>query len=360
MLKIRQTLDRIRHRPRDTTGSSRSHHRRFPKIRKKLEFFSKLKPKKKSKHAKDDKQTDKNGSCAEIQGYKSEGNDIQQDENRVIDQDKEIVVETNDTNENKVTITVECHDDDKKIDMRNVRSFESLPVDQLSTVSIGTRDHSRASMISQRSLSNFSMLSFKQEPTTRTIWTQTDLQEDATHESSADDIAEEAEEAEEDKEGVKTEVTCASGTQNLTPWSSVDFGVDNVFLREPVVNPKLASIRDRIVHRLKFPCLEHSDPEVVVDLLKYPKLPFLIVLNSKISKEGGSFNEEFIACRGLDFLLEQMEFLACTGLVTLFDVTKMTLLSECATSLVNSASGKDFIINHWEYVVCLIRGRCEF
>lgn len=375
MLKIRQTWNRVIHRHRDASSPTGTRKKKLPKLKMKFNFLSKLKAGKKPKTASIDQLSpEQNGSCVELRGSKSEDNILRKSTEVTLNGK---AIDTNDAEtkvydgtENKVTINVECYNDNEEhdneendigendIEFVDGSSFDRLCENRLSKSSFGTGPLSRASMISQRSFSNISMLSLKRGPETRTVWTQTEIHEKITIACSTDDF--DKTEDEDDQEGVETNVTAESEVTSLTPWSSVDFGVDDVFQREPVVNAKLAAIRDRIVQRLKYPNLENCDPEVSVDLLRYPKLPFLIALNRKIAIQGGAFNEEFIAFRGLDFLLEQMEIVASSGLNTLYDVMKMMLISECATSLVNSATGKDFIINHGEHIVSLARGTVSF
>lgn len=375
MLKIRQTWNRVIHRHRDASSPTGTRKKKLPKLKMKFNFLSKLKAGKKPKTASIDQLSpEQNGSCVELRGSKSEDNILRKSTEVTLNGK---AIDTNDAEtkvydgtENKVTINVECYNDNEEhdneendigendIEFVDGSSFDRLCENRLSKSSFGTGPLSRASMISQRSFSNISMLSLKRGPETRTVWTQTEIHEKITIACSTDDF--DKTEDEDDQEGVETNVTAESEVTSLTPWSSVDFGVDDVFQREPVVNAKLAAIRDRIVQRLKYPNLENCDPEVSVDLLRYPKLPFLIALNRKIAIQGGAFNEEFIAFRGLDFLLEQMEIVASSGLNTLYDVMKMMLISECATSLVNSATGKDFIINHGEHIVSLARGNVSF
>lgn len=373
MLKIRQTWNRVIHRHRDASSPTGTRKKKLPKLKMKFNFLSKFKTGKKPKTASIDQLSPaQNGSCVELRGSKSEDNIIRKStevslNGKAIDTN-DAETKVYDGTENKVTINVECYKDDEEndngeydngendIEFVDGSSFDRLSENRLSKSSFGTGPLSRASMISQRSFSNMSMLSLKRGPDTRTVWTQTEVREKITIACSTDDLDKTEGEDKEDVENEETNVTAESEVTSLTPWSSVDFGVDDVFQREPVVNAKLAAIRDRIVQRLKYPNLENCDPEVSVDLLRYPKLPFLIALNRKISIQGGPFNEEFIAFRGLDCLLEQMEIVASSGLNTLYDVTKMMLISECATSLVNSATGKDFIINHGEHIVSFARG----
>lgn len=369
MMKLWQTWSRLRHRQADASQLDQPpRKRKFPNLKKKFNLFSKLKRHKKpTAQSIDHLPAPENGTAVELRSAKSEDNILRKQ--GAENQEEKDKGQRHDGNETLVTINVECYDEGgiSHEDLSMGRSLENFSEDRLSKSSFGTCPLSRASMISQKSMSNMSMLSYKRGTETRTVWTQTEIVEQATKKCSTDDLLHEKQ-VKSTSADTQTDVTSIKSSlsksvtssiniqgEQLTPWSSAEFGIDDVFMREPVINPKLVAIRDRIVHRLKYPNIEQSEPEVCVDLLRYPKIPYLVMLNRKISTEGGSFNEEFIALRGLDILIELMEVVSYAGMTSVYDVMKMMLISECATSLVNSASGRDFIINHGEHVVCLAR-----
>jgi len=368
MLKVRQTFDRLRGRS-NTEGIDRKRRMpKFPKIHWKLKFF------KKRKHdAPTPKAVSERGDpelAEELARMStSEDNILAKTDGHGLAKD-EYAMNGVKTESSVIQINVECHEDDASLHVHNgtpfnltpAVSFERMGSNRMSKSSFGT-GLSRASMISQKSMSIGSV----RGPDTRTVWTQTEgheLTNIPTQTSSTNLVDDhtavvqtsttnllEVPSRDQSSNGGLTEET------SETTWTSMEFGIEqDVFAREPVENPILAGYKDRINFRLTYPSLEHADAETCVDLLRYAKVPYLVALNRKLSKEGGRFNEQFIEYRGLDMLLILMEEIANDGLGCMFDAVRMVLVSECATSLVNCPTGKDYIISHGEHIVTMARG----
>ena len=358
MHRLRQTLGRFRRRHSDSVDGidSKKKVRRFH-LPAKLKFLKKFR---RDKRITDVKDTGSEKAETEVSGQirsaQSE-NDIlarSQSEGDVTNAD-DVKLPFNGVNgkSNNITINVDCHDDpeddDDHLDAPSRCSIDRLTPDRLSRTSFGTGPLSRASLISVKSAS---ILSIK--PDARTVWTQTDKTESVVETQTSTDNLLAVPSATENKSSYC--LTSDTGSEFETPWESMEFGVDDL-ARRGVENPVLAANRDRILRRLGCPNIDDTDAELCVDLLRFAKVPYLAALNRKISSEIGSFNEDFICHRGLDFLLVIMEEIATGGLPSFHDVTKMMLVSECATSLVNSQTGRDFIIEHGEYVVSFARGK---
>ncbi|XP_052794467.1 inverted formin-2-like isoform X1 [Mya arenaria] len=370
MLRLRQTFERFRRRHGGEPTEGTKKVRKFPNLRKKLKIFKKHRTEKHAATAESERgDPDLANELAIMSASKSEDNILARAtiyENKV----NNIPADDVQNHEGPVEIKVEYHDANDSMEVQNATprsltpavSFERLAPDRLSRSSFGTGPLSRASFISQKSLSVASCRNLKID--TRTIWTQTECTEICTMptQTSSTNLIEDSEAAAETNASNLLEVPDRSSkcptpdtSEFATPWTSMEFGVDHGLLIEPVDNPTLAAYKERIIARLTYPDLEFADAEICVDLLRYPKIPYFVILNKKISEEGGKFNESFIEYRGLDMLLILMEEIATAGLESLFDVAKMMLVSECTTSLVNSSTGKEYFINHGEHFVTLAR-----
>ena len=347
MMRIRETMERITKRKKHESDSKGGHKtkgklQKLKKLKDGLNIFSKLKRGKKKP--------------ADVQTAQFEELEVEEKEEGGF-QRIEITVQKpkeDDVPETEHTVEADFHRDfntsgEKEPEfLLRSKSDEVLNSERLSKASLVPCVSSRISVISQKSMSNASIISVRKTIPNRTVWTQTEV--------NTVDVDIETGASIENMEQNASDPSLSRSHDQMS-FGSAEFGVDDVFLREPVVNAKLAAIRDRITFRLRYPCLHHCDPEVCVELLRYPKLPFLISLNRKLSVEDSDFNELFIAFRGLEYLLFLMEEIANAGIEDLYDVMKMLLVSECTTSLVNSTSGRDFIINHGEHIVSLARGK---
>lgn len=363
MLRLRKTIGRMRRRHNSDTGEesdTKKKKKKFPKMRLKFKFLQKFRHEKKP--TEDESEKAETEVSVPMKAAYSEDNILSrsQSDGDINSNGEVSKLPVNGDVTHDIVINVDCHEnpdrfnecEDEVEEVPRRPSLSRLTPDRLSRSSFGLGPLSRASMISQKSASNISMCSMR-KPEVRTIWTQTELTETvATIQTSTENMLTVPGTAEQRSESMTSEKV----SEFETPWTSMEFGVDDL-ARRGVENPVLAAQRDRIVLRLACPDLDFADAELCVELLRCAKIPYLTALNRKISTEGGIFNEQFIASRGLDFLLILMEEIANGGLMTLFDVTKMLLVSECATALVNSPTGKDYIINHGEHVVSLARGK---
>lgn len=373
MERIRKKFDRIRHRHHSDSADNihtDKKKRRFPKLHIKFKFLKKFRHQKPGKENEEEKPETE--VSVPIKSAHSEDNILtkSQSENNINSNagaNKGLVSEVN-GGPNNITINVECHEgleepeageDIGSVSRRS--SWNRLTPDRLSGTSFGPGPLSRASMVSQKSASNMSVASFR-KPEIRTVWTQTEMLEDsvATTQTSNENLDESVAVTQTSTENLlvppSKEETSGTTSEFETPWTSMEFGIEDL-ARRNVENHVLAGYRDRIVRTLTFPNLDDAEADLCVELLRVAKIPYLSALNRKISIEGGRFNEQFIEFRGLDFLLILMEEIASAGLVSLHDVTKMMLVSECATSLVNSSSGRDFILDHGEHIVSFARGK---
>lgn len=355
MHRLRQTFDRMRHRHHDSVDGidTKKKRRRFPKLPRKLQFLKKLR---RDKHPKTDG-VEKAETEVEIpiRSANSEDNILAKCQSGNDVRDVTTPVNGINNQSKDITISVECHDElaeaDDAMDVSREASLTRLTPDRLSSASIGLKPFFRESTASRKSASNLSVASFRKSEL-RTVWTQTEMTESVAETQTSTNNLLTVPSCEENR----SRLTSDDGSQFETPWTSMEFGVEELGRRD-VENPVLAAYRDRVVRTLQFPNIDNAEPEVCVDLLHYAKVPYLSALNRKIFSETETFNEEFIAHRGLDYLLILMEEIANEGLTTLHDVTKMMLVSECATSLVNSESGRNFIIDHGEYIVSFARGK---
>ena len=265
------------------------------------------------------------------------------------------------------------------------RSLDQLISDRLSGVSHDSPLWSRKRLGTNRTASNISIYSKQQhEPfETRTIWTQTELSDNVRNETveklvrpspggslgfRLQDIG--VGPSPSTSLGVRLETVGVGPSPGSSldtkledvgvgpsPYGSKEFGIETSCFIKPVENPRLAKIKTRILRRLNCPNLDHCEASVCVELLRLPKPPFLVALNRKLSDENALFNVEFLELNGLDYLLILMDYIAEDGLATIFDVLLMLVVSECATSLVNSPAGRDYLLAHGEHVVSMARGK---
>ena len=230
------------------------------------------------------------------------------------------------------------------------RSLDQLISDRTSGISKESPFWSRK-QFGARSASNISIYSKQQQEhvETRTVWTQTEIPND----SKTDTV--------EKKVGPSPWGSLDAKLEDIgvgpSPFGSVDFGIDSGISFEPVENPKLAKIKTRILKRFNYPNLDNCEAGICVDLLRFPKPPFLVALNRKLSQDNALFNVEFLELNGLNYLLALMEYIAEEGLRNLVDILMMLLVSECATSVVNSKAGREHLILHGEHIVSMARGK---
>lgn len=328
MDKIRKQLSRLTHR------SKSNNRHKFPVIN----LLSRLR-KRQAKHQDGNKRDENHVSIEETEDVHVVKPLKARDDvtihvtspNEVVDRDTDC----------SVMVNAECHETHADISsLRAVKSSELLIPGRLSTASGLSGFRSLGDLAQYKSQKSFgSVCSFgsqRRSGQQRTVWTQADLAKGQSQET------------------LNRELSAGSlfdiSDYVLSPYDDDGFGVDSAFYREPVENPILAAFRDRIVKRLNFPDLCHCDAQTCADLLMYGKIPFLKSLNDKIKRDDGEFNEQFIECRGLDGMLARMEVTACAGFDSLAQVLEMLLISECATSLVSTTSGKDFLVHNGEFV----------
>ena len=267
------------------------------------------------------------------------------------------------------------------------RSLDQLISDRLFGVSHDSPIWSRKRLGTNRTASNISIYSKQQhEPfETRTVWTQTDksdnnvrtetseklvgpspggslwfgLQDTGVGPSPATSFGIRLDNVGvgEASPGGSLAIKLEDVAVGPSPFGSTEFGVESCFSFEPVENPKLAKIKNRILNRLNCPNLENCEASICVELLRFPKPPFLIALNRKLSEGNALFNVEFLELNGLDYLIILMDYITEDGLANIFDVLMMLIVSECATSLVNSAAGRDYLLAHGEHVISMARGK---
>ena len=235
------------------------------------------------------------------------------------------------------------------------RSLDQLISDRLSGTSRESPVWARKQLsYKRRTASNISVYSKQphDQLETRTVWTQTEISESVKIETVEKMVG--------PSPAGSLDVKLEEIGVGPSPCGSTDFGVESVFPLVQVENPKLAKIKNRIMNLLNYPSLETCEANICVELLRFPKLPFLIALNRKLSEENALFNVEFLELNGLDYLLALMEYIGEEGLADMCDVVMMLEVSECATSVVNSKAGKDYLIAHGEHIVSMARGRFQF
>ena len=265
------------------------------------------------------------------------------------------------------------------------RSLDQLISERFSGISHDSPLWPRKRVGTNRTASNISLYSKQHHGLfeTRTIWTQTDLPDNARNETAEklvgpspggslgfglQDVGIGPSPATSlgvqlDSKGVGPSRGSSLGTKldyfglGPSPFGSTEFGIETSVFSKSVENPRLAKIKTRILRRLNCPNLDNCEASVCLELLRLPKPPFLIALNRKLSQGNALFNVEFLELNGLDYLLILMDYIADNGLASMFDVLMMLVVSECATSLVNSAAGRDYLLAHGEHVVSMARGK---
>ena len=248
------------------------------------------------------------------------------------------------------------------------RSLDQLISDRTSGISTGSPLWTRKHSDDKRTASNISVYSkqLHDQIETRTVWTQTEKPDNVKNEtverkvgpSPAGSLDVKLEDI-----GVgpspagSLDVKLENVGVGPSPCGSTDFGIESKFPIERVENAKLARMKTRILNRLDYPNLDACDANICVELLRFPKLPFLIALNRKLSLENALFNVEFLELNGLDYLLALMDLVSEDGLSDIRDVVMMLELSECATSVVNSNTAKEYLVTHGERIISVARGR---